>query len=96
MIVQIVRFKSDLAEEKILDLYNSRAPQYRQTKGLKQKYYIKYTDTGEYGAVYLWESESALKAFRESDLGKTISSIYKVQGNPEVERAELVMALYNS
>jgi len=95
MIVQIVRFKSELAEELILEMYNKRAPQYREIKGLKQKYYLRYSETGEYGAVYMWENESSINAFRESDLGKTISAMYKIQGNPEVLKADLVMTLYN-
>ena len=93
MIVQIVRFKSGLTEEQVMQKYNDRAPRYREQSGLKQKYYLKFPETEEYGAVYLWESESALKKFQESDLGKTIGSSYKIQGEPEVRKAEVVMNL---
>ncbi len=93
MVVQIVRFKSELTDEEVIDKYKARAPRYREMKGLKQKYYLKFTDTGEFGAVYLWETETALKEFRESDLGKTIASAYKVQGDPKSQIAELVMSL---
>ncbi len=93
MIIQIVRFKSELMEEQVIQKYNNRAPRYRELKGLKQKYYLKFPETGEYGAVYIWEKESALKEFRESELGQTISSSYKVQGDPEVQKAELIMTL---
>lgn len=95
MIVQIVRFKSELPEDQIMQMYNKRVPRYRELKGLKQKYYLKYPATNEYGAVYLWETESAMKEFRESELGKTIASTYKVQGKTEVIKAEMVMALHN-
>jgi heme-degrading monooxygenase HmoA len=93
MIVQIVRFKSGLSDEEVLETYKARAPQYRDLKDLKQKYYLRYPDTGEHGAVFLWESEAALKEFHESELGRTISSAYKIQGSSDVTTAELVMTL---
>ncbi len=96
MIVQIVRFKSELSEDEIMKLYDERAPRYRETKGLKEKYYLKFPETEEYGAVYFWDNQSSLDAFRDSDLGKTISSSYKVQGSPKVLAAELVMTLHDS
>lgn len=95
MIVQIVRFKSELTEEEVMRMYNKRVSRYRELKGLKQKIYLKYPETGEYGAVYLWETESALKEFRESELGQTISTSYKIQGSPESRIAEVVMMLHN-
>lgn len=95
MIVQIVRFKSGLTEEQVIQKYNSRAPRYREMNGLIQKYYLKYPETGEYGAVYLWKSESALKEFQQSDLGQTIASSYEIQGDPEVRMAEVVMTLHD-
>ena len=62
-------------------------------KGLIQKLYLRYPATGEYGAVYLWESEEAMKEFRSSDLSRTIASAYQVEGAPEVSIGEIVMAL---
>ncbi len=94
MIIQIVRFKSGLTKEQVLEKYNARAPRYRELKSLKQKYYLRYPETGEYGAVYVWEKESDLKEFRESELGQTISASYKIQGDPEVLIAEVVMTLH--
>jgi len=93
MIAQIVRFKSGLADEQVLALYEARAPQYRALKGLKQKYYLRFRQTNEHGAVYIWESEAALKEFRQSELGQTISSAYEIQGVPDAQIAEVVMTL---
>ena len=93
MIVQIVRFKSGMSDEKVTEMYRTRAPRYRELKGLQQKYYLRFPETGEHGAVYLWKSEAALQAFHESELGRTIASTYQVQGNPDIRTAELVMAL---
>jgi hypothetical protein len=93
MVVQIVRFKSGLPDEEVVKVYEARAPRYRALKGLVQKYYLKYAGTGEHGAVYLWESEAALKDFQELDLCRTIPSAYQVQGAPDIQTAELVMTL---
>lgn len=94
MIVQIVRFKSALSAEEAQRMYEARAPQYRALPGLLQKYYLRFPTTQEYGAVYLWESESALKRFRESQLARTISSAYKVEGPTEFHVADVVMTLH--
>jgi heme-degrading monooxygenase HmoA len=93
MVEQIVRFKSSLPDNEVLETYEARAPRYRATKGLVQKYYLRFPETGEHGAVYLWESEEALQEFRASDLARTIPSVYQVQGVADVQVAELVMAL---
>jgi heme-degrading monooxygenase HmoA len=93
MILQIVRFKSAMSEDKIKETYESRSDRYRATNGLLQKYYLRYPETNEYGAVYVWESEKALREFRESDLFKTIGDAYQVQGQPDVHLGEVVMAL---
>lgn len=93
MVIQIVRFKSELTEEKLLAMSESRAPQYRALKGLQQKYYLRFPDTGEYGAVYLWESRAALDEFRSSELFRTIPAAYEVQGKPDVQIGELILTL---
>ncbi len=93
MIIQIVRFSSGLPDREVLGLYESRAPRYRALKGLIQKYYLRYPDTGEHGAVYVWESDSALREFRESDLGRTIAETYKIREASESTMGEVVMTL---
>jgi heme-degrading monooxygenase HmoA len=45
----------------------------RALPGLVQKYYMRFSDTGQHGAVYVWASEEALARFRASDLARTIS-----------------------
>jgi len=93
MIVQIVRFKSGLPDAKVLDLYEARSPRYRALDGLVQKYYLRYPSTGEHGAVYVWESEEALQAFRRSDLGRSIGDAYQIEGEKVTENAEVVLTL---
>jgi heme-degrading monooxygenase HmoA len=92
MIVSIVRFKSDMSDARLLERCEERAPRYRALDGLLQKYYLKYPD-GQFGAVYVWESPEALKAFRESDLARSIAAAYEVEGEPSIEPAEVVMTL---
>jgi len=92
MIAQIVKFRSGLSGDDVLELYRSRASRYRAFDGLVQKYYLRYA-SGEHGAVYLWRSEADLERFRDSELGKTIAETYRVQGEPESVTGEVVMAL---
>ena len=93
MVVQIVRFKSGLSDGEVVRMYETRAPRYRDLQGLIEKYYLRFPETNEHGAVYVWESKAALNEFRESELGRTISTAYQVQGRPQAEMAEVVMTL---
>ena len=63
-------------------MFEDRADRYLSVRGLVEKIYLRYRATGEYGAVYVWESEQALAEFRESDLGRTIGDAYRVEGSP--------------
>jgi heme-degrading monooxygenase HmoA len=93
MIVLIVRLKSGLSEEDMMKVAEDRADRFRAAEGLLQKYYLRYPAGGEYGAVYLWESEKALEKFRASDLFATIAESYKVQGTPDAVKADVIMTL---
>jgi len=93
MILQIVRFRSGLPDDKVRENYRERSSRYREVKGLLQKYYLRYPETGEHGAVYVWASEEALKDFRASDLGRSIADTYKIEGEKAVENAEVLLTL---
>jgi heme-degrading monooxygenase HmoA len=94
MIVRIVRFRSRLSEEKVLSTYRDRSARYRKVPGLRQKYYLHFPETSEYGAVYVWDSPEALSQFNDSDLARTIPDAYQVEGTPGTESAEVVLALH--
>jgi heme-degrading monooxygenase HmoA len=93
MITQFVKFESALTEEEALAICEARKPQYLATPGLIQKYYLKLDEPNHYGGFFLWESREAMAAFRESELGKTIASAYKVVGTPHIEVHELMFPL---
>jgi hypothetical protein len=90
VIVSIVRFRSGLTDEQVQDLYGARADRYRQVPGLVEKLYLRYR-SGEHGAVYVWESDEALEAFRASDLGRSIATAYQVEGEPQTELADVTL-----
>ena len=94
MIVQIVRYRSGLTDEDVLATVEARAAEYLAVPGLVQKYYLRFPDTGEHGGVYLWASRESFEAFRESDLARTISEAYQVEGPPHVEIAGVSKVLY--
>jgi len=93
MIALIVKFKSRFSYEEVLKIANDRADQFRAIDGLLQKYYLKYADDNNYGAVYLWESEEALQEFRNSELAATIAETYGVVGDLDLRMAEVIMPL---
>ena len=93
MIIQVVKFKSGLSDEEARRIMDERAPDYRDLPGLLQKYYVQEPATGDLGGIYLWDSEKSLRAFRESDLARTISVAYDVAGPPRVETFEVLFPL---
>ena len=89
MIVSLVRFASALSDDEVQAMFEDRADRYLSVRGLVEKIYLRYRATGEYGAVYVWESEQALAEFRESDLGRTIGDAYRIEGSPRSELADV-------
>jgi heme-degrading monooxygenase HmoA len=93
MIIRLVKFKSALSDAEVLKLYNQRAPRYRELPGLLQKYYIKDKQTGEHGAVYLWDSMQSMEEFQNSELSRSIPGAYRIIGEPRIEVLDLVYTL---
>jgi heme-degrading monooxygenase HmoA len=93
MIIQTVKFNSTLSEAEIQQVMEERAPQFRALPGLLQKYYLRDIQTGEVGAVYIWDSEESFRTYRQSDLARTIASAYKAVGQPRVEIFETILTL---
>lgn len=93
MIVSIVRFRSRLSDEDVRARFEQRAQRYREVPGLSEKIYLRFPDTGEWGAVYVWDSEQSLARFRESELAKSIPSAYEVEGDARTELADVALVV---
>ena len=85
VLVQIVKFESELPEDDVIATAKERIEEFRALPGLVQKYYVKLDRPNQYGGIYVWDSMEALSAYRESDLAASIPSAYKVRGQPTVE-----------
>lgn len=92
-ILQVVKIKSSLSEEELLERAKERAEKFRELPGLIQKYYVRLGAEGEYGGYYFWESREAMMNFRESDLPKTMPEAYKLTEPPSVEVYEVMFQL---
>ena len=93
MIVSIVRFRSRLRNEEVQALFEQRADRYRQVPGLVEKLYLRFEETGEWGAVYVFDSEESLTRFRESELARSIPSAYQVEGGAKSELADVALVV---
>lgn len=89
----LVRFKSPLSLEEVMKVVEERAPEFRALEGLHQKYYLHDPASGEYAGFYLWESQDALQAYRNSELRTTIAKAYQAEGEPRVEVFQVVKTL---
>jgi len=89
MIIQTVKFESQLPEEEVLRIAARRADDYRAVPGLVQKYYTKLDEPNHYAGVMLWASKEDLAAFRETELFRTVPTAYGVKGAPSVEVVEV-------
>jgi heme-degrading monooxygenase HmoA len=93
VIVSVVRFESKLSAEEVQAMYEERADRYRSVPGLVEKLYLRFRDTHEFGAVYVWESEEDLSRFRDSELARSIPTAYQVLGAPSVEIADVPLVV---
>jgi heme-degrading monooxygenase HmoA len=94
VIVSLVRFKSGLSDDEVQATFEGRADLYRSVPGLIEKLYLRFRESGEFGAVYVWESEKALIDFRETELARTIPEVYQVEGGrPYVELADVCLVI---
>jgi heme-degrading monooxygenase HmoA len=74
-------------------MFEKRSDRYRKVPGLVEKLYLRFRDTGEFGAVYVWESEEDLERFRESELARTIPTAYQVEGESSLEVADVPLVV---
>ena len=76
MFIQTVKFKSALSDAEVQRIMEERAPQFRALPGLVQKFYGREEGTGEYTGIYVWDSEQSMRAYRASELARTIPEAY--------------------
>ena len=94
MVLQLSMFKSGLSGEEVRRTMEERAPQYRVVPGLVQKLYVENQETGEFGAVYVWSDDAALRDFWQSELARTIPEAYRAEGQPRREILDVVHVLH--
>lgn len=95
MILQIIKLKSNLPEEELLKRAQERESNFKSIPGLLQKYYVKTSEEGEYGGVYIWDSVQSQQRYQESDLAKSIPSAYAINEVPDTEIMEIIFQLRN-
>lgn len=95
MILQFVKLKSNLPEEVLLSKAKEREPEFKKIPGLLQKYYVKIDETGSYGGIYIWDTPESLRAFKDSDLAKSIPQAYEVVEAPNIEIMNIMFQLRN-
>lgn len=93
MLVSLVRFRSKLADETVQAKFEERADRYRKVPGLVEKIYVRFRDTDEFGAIYVWASGEALEAFRKTELALSIPDAYRVTAPPRVELADVCLVV---
>jgi heme-degrading monooxygenase HmoA len=93
MILQIVRFETELSETEVRAVAEERIDRFRALPGLLQKYYVKLDGPNRYGGVYVWDSKESLAAYRASDLAASIAAAYRVKGRPTIETLDGLFTL---
>ena len=93
MIIQIIKLKSGLTEDELLEVAEERVPGFKAIPGLLQKYYVKLNQPGEYGGVYIWDSRESLQSYRGSELAATIPQAYQLIEAPDIETMDVLFKL---
>lgn len=96
MIMHRVKFRSNLDRETLWKAARQREPEYRKVPGLLQKFYVEVNEPNTYAGIMIWESAEALAAFRETELSKTVTQAYAVDGAPEVEIGSIEIFLHDA
>jgi len=74
MHVLIVNFNlKDVDEAQYARMCDAVAPAIAAIPGLASKLWLKNSDTGTYGGVYIFESRDALNRFQENDLFRSLA-----------------------
>lgn len=91
--ILLVRIETDLEFEELMRRVQERRPQFCEVPGLIQKIYAQDAATGHMCGIYFFEDQSALEAFRETELAKTIPSAYEAT---DIQRSifEVLYPLY--
>ena len=83
--ILFVRVKSSLDPEDLHRRIVERRPRFLEVPGLVQKFYGRDESTGDVCGIYFFEDQSALAAFRETELAKTIPTAYEAKEvRPEI------------
>jgi hypothetical protein len=83
--ISFVRVKSSLDPEELDRRIVERRPRFLEVPGLVQKFYGRDESTGDVCGIYFFEDQSALAAFRETELAKTIPTAYEAKEvRPEI------------
>lgn len=79
VIVSLVRFKSKLHDGTVHLTFAARSePLPKRAGPHREDLRALPPRTGEFGAVYLWESEENFDRFRQNKLGRTVADVYQV------------------
>lgn len=95
-LVLLIRFRSRLSLDEVMKVVEERAPSFEALPGLRQKYYLEDPQTGEIAGLYLWESPEAFDEYRESELRRTVSAAYEMEGEPRIEVYRVLKELRDS
>ncbi len=83
--ILFVRVKSSLDPEELDRRLVERRPRFLEVPGLVQKFYGRDESTGDVCGIYFFKDQSALAAFRETELAKTIPTAYEAEEvRPEI------------
>jgi len=93
MIIQIIRLKSSLSGEELLQTARERAPRFEAIPGLLQKYYFRDQQKDQYGGIYIWDSVESLQAYKSSDLAASIPEAYEIIEPPAIELLDVLFQL---
>ena len=77
--ILFVRIKSSLDPRELERRLVERRPRFHGVPGLVQKIYGRDESTGDVCGIYFFEDQSALSAFRETELAQTIPTAYEAK-----------------
>jgi hypothetical protein len=93
MHVLIVKFHSALPDPDVRELLERRTSSVLVMPGLLQKYYTREASSGDHVGVHVFESEESLDRYRNSEVSRSLPSVYQTTSPPRVEVFEVLFQL---
>lgn len=88
-----MRFRSNKSEEELMKLSDEGLEKFRGLHGLSQKYYVKDSETGVLGGIYVFHTRQAAEDYVNGPIVGSVRERYGIEGELTIELLDVTQTL---